>query len=115
MYEQTNVKHLQSTYVDNIFSSADSNEKTAELYTQAKEIFRQGNLNPRKFLSNSQSLQTKIESADNLLDSVPLIDSAPANTEVKVFGVAWKPHNVTLLFDISDLLLVANSLQRSET
>ena len=79
MYEQTNVKHLQSTYVDK-FSSADSNEKTAELYTQAKEIFRQGNLNPRKFLSNSQSLQTKIESADNLLDSVPLIDSAPANT-----------------------------------
>jgi hypothetical protein len=52
------VKHLlQSTYVDDIVTGADSDEVTFELYTQSKMIFRLGGFNLRKFLSNSRVLQ----------------------------------------------------------
>ncbi len=47
---------LRSTYVDDIISGVNSNKEAFELYTQAKEIFRQGGFNLRKFLSNSQTL-----------------------------------------------------------
>ena len=57
---------LQSTYVDDIISGANS---AFELYTQSKEIFRQGGFNLRKFLSNSQALQARIDAAEQSLDS----------------------------------------------
>ena len=81
---EATVKRLQSTYVDDIISGADSDEEAFELYTQAKEIFRQGGFNLRKFLSNSRPLQTKIDSAEKLPDSDPSTDSTPATREVKV-------------------------------
>ena len=102
---------LQSTYVDDIISGADSDEEAFELYTQAKEIFRQGGFNLRRFLSNSRPLQTKIDSAEKLPDSDPLTDSTPATREVKVLGVAWNSNNDSLVFDLSDLTSMADNLQ----
>ena len=45
-------------------AGANSDEEAFELYTQAKKIFRQGGFNLRKFLSNSQPLQTNIDFAE---------------------------------------------------
>ena len=59
---------LRSTYVDDIISSANSDEEAFELYTQAKEDLPSRRFNLRKFLSNSQPLQTKID-AEGLTDS----------------------------------------------
>ena len=108
--EDTVKRLLQSTYVDDIISGADSDQEAFELYTQAKEIFRQG-FNLRKFLSNSQALQARVESAEEQLGSGQVTDLTPAKQEVKVLGVTWNPHNDTLVFDLSDLSLVANTLQ----
>ena len=92
-------------------SGADSEEEAFELYIQAKEIFRQGGFNLRKFLSNSQPLQTKIDLAEGLPNSDPATDSTPAMREVKVLGVTWNPHNDSLVFDLSDLSIAADNLQ----
>ena len=102
---------LQSTYMDDIISGANSDEEAFELYSQAKEIFRQGGFNLRKFLSNSQPLQTKIDFAEELPNSDPATDSTTAVREVKVLGVTWNPHNDSLVFDLSDLSVAADSLQ----
>ena len=96
---------LQSTYVDDIISGAESEEETFELYAQAKEIFRQGGFNLRKFLSSSQTVQSKIDAAEGTLDS-----GLPAS-EVKVLGVIWNPSSDSLVFDLSDLSAVADNLQ----
>jgi len=102
---------LQSTYVDDIISGANSDEEAFELYSQAKEIFRQGGFNLRKFLSNSQPLQTKIDFAEELPNSDPATDSTPTVREVKVLVVTWNPHNDSLVLDLSDLSVAADSLQ----
>jgi len=85
---EATVKHvLRSTYVDDIISGANSDEEAFELYTHAKEMFHQGGFNLRKFLSNSQPLQIKIDSAEGLTDSNLATESTPAMQEVKVLGV----------------------------
>ena len=48
------VEHLlQSTYVDDIVSGADSEDEAFDLYAQAKELFRRGGFNLWKFLTNT--------------------------------------------------------------
>ena len=60
---------LQSTYVDDVISGAGTEDEAFDLYTQSKEIFRQGGFNLRKFLTNSKSLQTRIDLAEGLSES----------------------------------------------
>ena len=69
--EATVKRLLRSTCVDDIISGANSDEEAFELYTQAKETFRQGGFNLRKFLSNNRPLQSKIDSAEKSPDSDP--------------------------------------------
>ena len=103
---------LQSTYVDDIISGADSDEEAFELYTQAKSIFRQGGFNLRKFLSNSRTLQTRINAAEMSPSSDLSTDFPPATREeIKVLGVTWDPDSDLLIFDLSDLSAAAHDLQ----
>ena len=94
---------LQSTYVDDIICGANSVDESFELYTQSKEIFRQGGFNLRKFLSNSQALQARINAAEQSPDS--------QKEEVKVLGVTWNPPNDSFVFDLSELSTAAENLQ----
>lgn len=55
---------LHSTYVDDIITGASSENEAFDLYTQAKEIFHHGGFNLRKFLTNSQQLQLRIDQAE---------------------------------------------------
>ena len=57
------IEHLlHLTYVDDI-TGTNSEDEAFDLYTQAKEILRQGGFNVRKFLTNSQHLQLRIDQA----------------------------------------------------
>ena len=104
---ESTVKHLlRSTYVDDIISVAPSDDEAFALYAKAKEIFRQGGFNLRKFQSNSQPLQTKVDAAEGLPDS-----GMSTASEAKVLGITWNPHSDTLVFDLSELALAADSLQ----
>ena len=86
---------LRFTYVDDIISGAASDEEAFALYSQAKEIFSQGGLNLRKFQSNSQPLQTKIDAAEELPDSGTCMsaDCTSDTQEVKMLWITWNPQS----------------------
>ena len=121
---------LESTYVDDIVSGAQSKDEAFELYAQAKSIFWDGAFNLRKFVSNSASLQQRIDLAEQEFTSGPprlpaddhaldesfvgatLGDSQPLGMkEQKVLGVRWKPADDRLLFDVSDVAQLAITLE----
>ena len=51
---------LRSTYVDDIISSANSDEEAFELYTQAKEIFHQGGLTSGSFCPTANPYRPRL-------------------------------------------------------
>ena len=88
---------LQSTYVDDIISGADTEEEAFKLYTQAKEIFRQGGFNLRKFVSNNRNVQDGISAAKETSGHTHSTGSARPE-EVKVLGVTWDSRSDSILF-----------------
>ena len=102
---------LQSTYVDDVISGADTNEEAFELYTQAKHIFRQGGFNLRNFQTNSVELQRRIDIAERTPGAPPSTQSMPAAWEVKVLGVTWNLFSDTLVFCLSDVASATDDLQ----
>lgn len=92
--ENTVKRLLQSTYVDDVVSGADSDEEAFQLYTEAKVIFHAGGFNLRMFLSNSLIVQAKIEAAEGVPDS-----ARSQREDLKVLGIPWNPNNDTLVFD----------------
>ena len=112
-------KLLCSTYVDDIITGSDSDEAEFDLYTQAKDMFRAGGFNLRKFVTNSPSLQHQI----NLHEGTPTPDSVQGHSDetyakttlgtqsvertgdLKILGVSWNPGDDNLLFDVSNLPL----------
>ena len=50
-------KLIRSAYVDDIITGAESEDTAFDLYARAKDIFRMGGFNLRKFVTNSPSLQ----------------------------------------------------------
>ena len=55
---------LQSIYVDDVTCGADSEEEAYQLYVQSKKIFAKGGFNLHKFITNSATLQSRIEASD---------------------------------------------------
>ena len=51
------------TYVDDVIAAAASEDEAFDLYTRAKEILQRGGFNLRKFLTDSQQLQLRIDQA----------------------------------------------------
>ncbi len=116
---------LESTYVDDIVSGADTEEEAFEFYSQAKELFRRGGFNLRKFVTNSKKLQTRIDQVEGIAPQAVLPDpssetyaqavlgahTAAEPTECKVLGVPWNPSSDRLVFDVSELAKAATSLQ----
>ena len=116
---------LRSTYVDDIISGADSEDEAFEFFVQAKELFRRGGFNLRKFLTNSQGLQLRINQSEGLPCQAAIHDpstetysqavlgtqSPTEPDECKVLGVPWNPISDSLMFDISELAQVSTTLQ----
>ena len=120
---------LHSTYVDDIVTGADTEEDAFALYTQAKDMFRSGGFNLRKFLTNSSDLQRKIDRTEGIHQAKPdsptlsyaddtyakeTLGTAHLTTnscEHKVLGVAWDSSSDCLLFDMSTLAQLARDMQ----
>ncbi len=63
-YPETVQRLLESTYVDDIVTGADTEDAAFKLYSESKSIFRDGAFNLRKFVSNSEPLQQRIARAE---------------------------------------------------
>ena len=55
---------LQSVYVDDVSFGADDDDAAYELYTKSKSILREGGFNLRKFVTNSTTLQPRIDETE---------------------------------------------------
>ena len=121
-------KLLRPTYVDDIVTGADSEEAAFDLYAQAKDMFRGGGFNLRKFLTNSRELQQQIDSAEGMQHVEPdvpkliysdetyakvMLGTSPNKGvgEHKILGVPWNTNSDSLLFDASELAQLAKNLQ----
>ena len=122
---------MESTYVDDIVTGANSEDEAFHLYSEAKDLFRRGGFNLRKFRTNSQPLQLKIDNAE----SNPIAEEARAGEnnpsyldetyvkatlgnlqqsqpeESKILGVRWNPYGDRLIFDVTEIARLAGSLE----
>lgn len=116
-------KVLRSIYVDDIVTSSHSEEQAYQLYTEAKSLLKTGAFNLRKFLTNSRSLQIKVDEEE----SVPCSNSAESmetftqatlggtldlyNGEHKVLGVTWNISSDQIVFSMTELAERARNLE----
>lgn len=124
---------LQSIYVDDVVCGADLEEEAYALYTGAKEILSHGSFNLRKFVTNSPSLQKRIDdqetkprpeentnsptepakievSEETYVETTLPIDQASGPGEQKVLGVRWDVLHDQLVFDLSAVVETAMGL-----
>ena len=117
-------KLLRSTYVDDVVTSAKSEEQAYELYMKAKELLKQAGFNLRKFASSSRSLQLKVASEE--LGSSTVSDLEEPNetysdatlgtnqklqsVEQKVLGVRWNMARDKLVFSCHEIAELAQKL-----
>jgi hypothetical protein len=124
---------MQSIYVDDLVCGANSEEEAYVLYADSKEILSHGSFNLRKFVSNSQLLQKRIndqEASSRLIQSskTPVNPAGievseetfveatlPTNQsggpgEQKVLGVRWEVSRDQLTFDLSGVAAMAKNL-----
>ena len=112
-----------STYVDDIIAGGQTEEEVFHLYTQSKEIFRKGGFNLRKFLTNSECLQERIDAQEaSKANSSPQPDeptyseatlgiSQPSRVEEhKVLGILWNPGSDQIIFEVAHLARIALNL-----
>ena len=109
---------LRSIYVDDVVTGSSSDEQAYELYKRAKSLLAQGAFNLRKFLTNSPSMQSRI----NAEECLPGQDAArpyPSpetftqamlggteelqNGEHKVLGVTWDISADQIVFSFGKL------------
>ena len=77
LFPKTARKMLQSMYVDDMICGCDDESEAYQLYVESKEMLQKGSFNLRKFVTNSQFLQEKINKAEG----IPLPNE---NLELKV-------------------------------
>ena len=116
---------LRSVYVDDVSFGADDDDNAYELYTKSKRILRKGGFNLRKFVTNSTTLQQRIDEAeaefvegcsDFNKTRVEEEDKTYTNNllggrvrqsenEQKILGVTWNFVNDELFFDLNELAI----------
>ena len=130
---KTDEVHVQrllcSTYVDDIITGGETEEEAFELYVQSKQIFQEGGLNLKKFLTNSKHLQEQIDLKEtqctsSLSRDEPIYSEAtlgmshPLRTEEnRDLGVPWNPASdlfffFTLVASLS-LLMTSSNKEKS--
>lgn len=130
-YPDTVRRLLQSTYVDDVIAGAASEDEAFDLYTQAKKILQRGGFNLRKFLTNSQQLQLRIDQAEksrnqpkkiveeecpHYLDETYAEATLRSNPgqgagKQKILGVRWEPNSDQLILDVAELAQLAGTLE----
>ncbi len=122
---------LESTFVDDVVTGADTEDEAFTLYTQGKSIFRDRGFNLRKFKMKSMQLQRKIDRTEKINTTNPegakeahpcyldetygeatLGDSHGQEAkEQKVLGVRWRSSDDRLVFDVSTIIRLASTLE----
>jgi len=118
----------RSIYVDDVTYGASDDDAAFELYVKSKKVLAEGGFNLRKFVSNSQNLQRRIEASEghssfkekkgcgvveedktytkDVLGGVQFSQDG----EQKILGVRWNFVQDQLVFDLSELAtLVRNA------
>ena len=119
-------KVLRSIYVDDVVTGSHSEEEAYKLYSGAKMLLKTGAFNLRKFLTNSRSLQRKIDEEESPLrdNTTGASDSTETFTQVtlggtqglhdgehKVLGVAWNVSSDQIVFSLTELAEQAKNLE----
>lgn len=110
------------TYVNDIITGPESEEAAFDLYNRARDIFRAGGFNLRKFVTSSLNLHLQINCAEGIQQPVQKLSysdetyakttlGAPSVRDHKILGVSWNPRDNCLFFDVSDLAQLAYNLQ----
>ena len=121
---------LKSLYVDDFVSGDDSDSSVLEIYENLKSSFKNGGFNMRKWVSNSEVLQERIEQSESQSHQVSsrfvkghpiqeedetysssLFETAKNSTtsKLKVLGVGWDREKDLLLLDLSSPLETDNT------
>ena len=121
---------MQPIYVDDMVAGADSENKACTLYTASKEILSHASFNLRKFVTNSPTLQDRVDTEEvqskdgtnsqteftkvEALEEIYVEATLPAEPcykagEQKVLGVLWNVHLNQLIFEFSGIASTAMS------
>ena len=118
----------RSIYVDDVTYGASDDNAAFELYVKSKKVLAEGGFNLRKFISNSQSLQRRINASEGHSSlkekkdctvveedktyTKDVLGGVQVNQdgEQKILGVKWNFVQDQLVFDLSELaILVRNA------
>ena len=122
---------LSSIYVDDITFGAEDDESAYRLYQKSKQVMLEGGFNLRKFVTNSDPLQLKIEQAERRIDAVKEQEADQAFSEEdksytkgtlgskrecgegeqKILGVSWHYLKDQLVFDLSAIARVMREME----
>ena len=120
---------LQSIYVDDVVFGADSEENAFSLYKESKDVLRSGGFNLRKFVTNSPSLQEKIDQMERMPEVLESREGRPTHLdetyakltlgreqptqhgEHKILGVHWDASSDQLFFNLNDVARLAQNLE----
>ncbi|XP_071043833.1 uncharacterized protein [Parasteatoda tepidariorum] len=75
-------------YVDDLIFGLDNENQCLLIYKEIKEILREGGFNMRKWKTNSESLQIKLDQSENCNEN--------SNESSKVLGYVWNSKDDTL-------------------
>ena len=119
---------LDSIYVDDVITGAETEEAAFQLYQQSKKIFGDASFNLRKFCTNSTALQQRIDCIEKHQHPEPpgvtnQVQLDPYETygestlgetlrvgpeDQKVLGMCWRPGEDSLAFDVMPIRELAN-------
>ena len=72
---------LQSIYVNDVVFGADSEENAFSLYKESKDVLSSGGFNLRKFVTNSSSLQEKIDQMERMPEVLESREGRPTHLD----------------------------------
>ena len=111
---------LESLYVDDVVSGAQDEDQAETFYLKSKQILREGGFNLRKFVTNSKSLQQRIDDCEGVTThEIPphtvshleesytksMLGTTQPNQpgEQKVLGVRWDVAKDQFCFGFTDI------------
>ena len=115
----------RSIYVDDLAYGADNEDQAYKLHLESKSLLKSGGFNLRKFVTNSTSLQKRINQQEVQLnlqlcgadqDQESYTKSTLGSSkqmddgEQKILGISWSYSNDCLLFDMNELASHASKL-----
>ena len=124
----------QFIYVDDVTYGASDDDDTYELYAKSKKVLAEGGFNLRKFVSNSQRLQNRIETSEecnvingNSMNDCRVVEEDKTYTkdvlgrtqtsqggEQKILGVRWNFVQDQPVFDLSELSVIVRTVEATK-